>query len=486
MMKTIITLFMIGLTGVLLSCGDDAEETTSVEIPILLKNVTAEGTYSVSVTITGTGIKPISTEQDLIIQADRDTVHITVDEVPRDGEWDVRIDMRLSSKDETVVYQGQGQLFLSDRNLATILPITVNSVGHQFFAKFELTGDVRLTEEGYLKNAHIAVDASQSKDTIYGISSVKWDWGDGQQTEYDEELTATHTYIKAGSYLVTLTVQNKALVPENTVVQKVVAVSVQQKIHSKIDGAAMHLIPAGAFEMGDHLGEGQSDERPVHTVALDTFYMDETEVTNARYRAFTDATGHRAPFHWENERDLGSLVKPQFPVIYVSWHDAMAYAQWAGKRLPTEAEWEYAARGGRVGQRYPWGNEISHAQANYSGKGERDRWNWPAPVKRFPPNGFGLYDMAGNVWEWCMDEYEKDFYSTSPRNNPVAGGWISLDNDDFRNLRSHRSWRGGAWDGGSESITVSNRFNAAPHKRFLKTGFRCVFPVKAQPSKAVR
>ena len=485
-MKVGIILLAIGLVLFSWGCGDDTEETTSVEIPILLKNVTVEGTYAVKVTITGAGIKPIGVEEDLIIQADKDTVHITVDDVPREGEWYVKIDMRLSAKDETVVYQGQGQLLLLGRNLATILPITVNSVGHQFIAKFELISQVRFTEEGYLKNAHIAVDASQSKDTIYGIASVKWDWGDGEQTEYGQKLTAEHTYIEPGNYLVTLIVKNSAPVPESKAYHQAVSVAIQEEIRFETDGAAMHLIPAGEFEMGDHLGEGQSDERPVHTVALDAFYMDETEVTNARYRAFTDATGHRAPFHWENERDLGRLVKPQFPVIYVSWHDAMAYAKWAGKRLPTEAEWEYAARGGRVGQRYPWGNEISHAQANYSGKGERDRWNWPAPVKRFPSNDFGLYDMAGNVWEWCMDEYDKDFYSTSPRNNPVAGGWISLDSDNFRNVRSNRAWRGGAWDGGSESITVSNRFNAAPYKRFLKTGFRCVLPVKVQPSKAVR
>lgn len=486
-MKTIIILFTIGLTGVLLSCGDDTEETTSVEIPILLKNVTAEGTYSVSVTITGTGMKPISAEQDLIIQPDRDTVHITVDDVPRDGEWDVRIDMRLSSKDETVVYQGHGQLLFSGHGLANVSPITVNSTEHQYVAKFELTSDVRLTEEGYLKNAHIAVDASQSEDTIYGISAVKWDWGDGEQTGYSQELTAKHTYVKTGDYLVTLTVKNNAPVPESMVYQRVVTVAVEQEIRFETDGAVMHLIPAGDFEMGDHFGEGQSDERPVHTVYLDAFYMDETEVTNAMYRTFVAETGHsNIPFHWNKADDLGRLGKPHYPVIYVTWYDAMAYAQWAGKRLPTEAEWEYAARGGRVGGRYPWGNEASHAQANYSGEIEPDIWYWPAPVKRFPSNDFGLHDMAGNVWEWCLDEYDKDFYSTSPRNNPVAGGWISLDDDNFRTLVSHRAWRGGAWDGGPTSITVSNRSKSAPNSRYLKTGFRCVFPLNSQSSEEVR
>ena len=481
-MKTVITLLTIGLTVFLWGCGDDTEETDSVEIPILLKNVTVEGTYAVKVTITGTGIKPIRTEQDLAIRTDRDKVHIAVNEVPRDGEWLVEIDMRFNSNDETVVYQGHGQLLLSGSDLVKVSPITVNSVDHQFIAKFELTSEANLTEAGYLKNGHITVDASQSKDTIYGISSVKWDWGDGEQTEDSKELIAKHTYIKAGNYLVTLTVKNDAPVPESTVYQKVVPVSVQRKIRFETDGAVMHLIPTGEFDMGDHSGDGQSDERPVHTVYLDAFYIDEAEVNNARYRAFVEATGHRTPHHWDNPAEVGQLIKPEYPVIYVSWHDAMAYAKWAGKRLPTEAEWEYAARGGRIGQRYPWGNEASHAQANYHGKGEGDRWYWPAPVKRFPQNDYGLYDMAGNVWEWCMDEYQKDFYATSPRNNPVAGGLISLTDDGFRKLTAHRVWRGGAWDGGAKSITVSNRFKSAPHLRVLKTGFRCVFPVKSQPS----
>ena len=482
-MKITITLLIIGLAILLWSCGDDTEETTSVQVPILLENVTEEGTYVVKVALKGKGIKAIRTEQDLNIQPDREKIYVTVDEVPREGDWSVNIDMRLVLNDKIVVYQGQGQLLFSDRDIANISPITVNSVRHQFVATFELTSEAILTGLGYLENGHITVDASQSKDTIYGVSSVKWDWGDGAQTEYSQELTAEHTYIKTGDYLVTLTVKNNAPVPNSTVYQAVVPVSVQQKIRFETDRAVMRLIPAGEFEMGDHFGEGQSDERPVHTVYLDAFYMDETEVTNAMYRSFVEATGYsNIPFHWNKADDLGRLGKPHFPVIYVTWYDAMAYAQWAGKRLPTEAEWEYAARGGRVGGRYPWGDEASHAHANYSGEVEPDIWYWPAPVKRFPQNDYGLYDMAGNVWEWCMDEYDRDFYATSPRNNPVAGGLID---NDFRTLSAHRVWRGGAWDGGAKSLTVSNRSQSAPSSRFLKTGFRCVFPLKPQPSKEV-
>ena len=480
-MKTIITLLIISLMAFLWGCGDDVEEHASVQIPILLKDVTDEGTFALKVTIKGKALKPIVTEQDLLVESDTEKVHITVDGVPRDGEWFIEIDMRLVLNDRIVVYQGRGQLFFSDGDFANVSPITVDAVIHRFVATFEVTGEARLTEVGYLENGHIIVDAGESKDTLYGISSVKWDWGDGQQTEYAPDLTAEHTYIKVGEYLVTLTVKNNAPVPKNTVYQETVEVSVQQEIRFKTDGAVMHLVPAGEFEMGDHFGEGQGDERPVHPVYLDAFYMDETEVTNAMYRTFVGATGHsNIPFHWNKADDLGRLGKPHYPVIYVTWRDAMAYAKWAGKRLPTEAEWEYAARGGRVGQRYPWGNEASHERANYSGEVEPDIWYWPAPVKRFPENGYGLYDMAGNVWEWCMDEYDRDFYATSPRNNPVAGGLIPLTGDDFRTLTAHRVWRGGAWDGGPASITVSNRSQSAPNSRFLKTGFRCVFPLKSQ------
>lgn len=476
-MKAVITSLTIGLTLFLWGCGDDTEETALVQIPILLENVTVEGTYEVNVTITGTGTQPIRTEQHLDIQTDKDKVYVTVDEVPPEGAWSVKIDMRRDINGKTVVYQGDGQLLFSNREVTNVSPITVDAVVHHFVATFELTSAVTLTEAGYLQHGHIIVDAGQSKDTFYGIS-VKWDWGDGEQTEYSQELTAEHSFITAGDYLVTLIVRNNAPVPETKAYQKAVSVAVQQEIRFETDGAVMHLIPAGEFEMGDHFGDGQSDERPVHTVYLDAFYMDETEVTNDRYEAFVEATGHRTPYHWENPGPAGHLIKPHFPVVYVSWHDAMAYAKWAGKRLPTEAEWEYAARGGRVGQRYPWGDEVSHDHANYSGEAERDQWYWPAPVKRFPQNDYGLYDMVGNVWEWCLDEYDRDFYATSRRNNPVAGRLIPLE-DDFHNLRDPRVWRGGAWDTGPKSLTVSNRFKADPDLRVLTTGFRCVFPVRA-------
>jgi formylglycine-generating enzyme required for sulfatase activity len=178
------------------------------------------------------------------------------------------------------------------------------------------------------------------------------------------------------------------------------ATNLPKEIISEIDGATMHLIPAGEFEMGDHFNEGADNELPVHTVYVDAFYMDVHEITDAMYRKFLDATGYRAPLFWDD----ADFNQPSQPVVGVSWSVAMDYAQWAGKRLPTEAEWEKAARGGLVGKRYPWGDTLTDDDANYFGTAGRDRWARSSPVGSFPPNGYGLHDMAGNIWEWCLDE----------------------------------------------------------------------------------
>ena len=137
-------------------------------------------------------------------------------------------------------------------------------------------------------------------------------------------------------------------------------------------------IPAGEFQMGSN--DADSDEKPVHTVYVDAFFMDTHEVTVGQYKRFISATGHRALPDWVSKYS----PTDRHPVVGISWHDAMAYAQWAGKRLPTEAEWEYAARGGLVGKKYPWGDTLTHDTANYSGTGGRDQWEYTAPVGSFP------------------------------------------------------------------------------------------------------
>ena len=140
----------------------------------------------------------------------------------------------------------------------------------------------------------------------------------------------------------------------------------------------------------------------MHTVELDAFYMDIHEVTVRKFKQFVEDSGYAYNKNLWNQVAKYSSTD-EHPMVYVNWDDATAYCEWAGKRLPTEAEWKYAARGGLIGKRYPWGDDESVARdyANYKGTGGKDKWDSCAPVGSFSSNGYGLYDMTGNVWEWC-------------------------------------------------------------------------------------
>ena len=178
----------------------------------------------------------------------------------------------------------------------------------------------------------------------------------------------------------------------------------------------------------------------------------------------------------------------QHPIIQVSWHDAMAYTQWAGKRLPTEAEWEKAARGGLIGTKYPWGDTPPNGtQCNFADKNSdtiiRDKnaddgYKYTAPVGSFSANGYGLHGMAGNVYEWCLDELQVDFYSNSPRRNPIAGAnSVPTMINRFTNnklIDNEYSVRGGAfWDRGWE-MRVADREAIKASGRWIIFSFRCV------------
>ena len=259
-------------------------------------------------------------------------------------------------------------------------------------------------------------------------------------------------------------------------------------------------IPAGEFQMGSNDPRTQNHEQPVHTVYVDAFFMDQHEVTNLEYQTFVLANPEwqrekiDSKFHDKNYLKLWRGIrgndypkgKADHPVVYVSWYAAMAYAEWVGKRLPTEAEWEYAARGGLVGKKYPWGDDVRTIPGWPQGEFvEHDKANHDrivgdtTAVGEYPPNGYGLYDMAGNVWEWCLDEYNKDFYSMSPRENPLSGAdsvdWII---NNFTSVTTHRVLRGGSWHtrnvlGSLSPLRVTFR---RPTKPLLTTdyfGFRC-------------
>jgi len=305
----------------------------------------------------------------------------------------------------------------------------------------------------------------------------------------------------------------------------------------------MVLIPGGPFEMGDNFDEGASYERPVHTVTVDSFYMGKYEITNRQYcdylnsaydacdikveggivYAFSDGSnsypycdtdiasvysqidysGDVFSVRTDSERDMS-----EGPMLEVSWYGAVAYCNWRsseqgyqdcydlatwdcnfagdGYRLPTEAEWEYAARGGLSGSRFPWGDTISHSEANYyswwSGgiprypydvsptEGFHPDWAdgvfpYTSPAGSFAANGYGLYDMAGNVWEWCGDWYAWNYYSNSPTDNPTGPT-----SDAYRILR------GGCWHRLAYFCRVAHRDCFGPETSRYNFGFRIVIP----------
>ena len=254
------------------------------------------------------------------------------------------------------------------------------------------------------------------------------------------------------------------------------------------DGAPMVLIPAGEFRMGSNF---YTKEQPVHIVYVDAFYMDVHEVTVGQYNRFVNETGH-SPL----STDV-SIYSPtdRHPVVAISWDDAMAYAKWAGKRLPTEAEWEKAARGGLEGQEYPWGNTPPDGtQCNFADKNLSEVWdnrwsikwgdNWSdkniddgytytAPVGSYPANGYGLYDMAGNVWELCFDAYDENFYANSPRRNPIASVIITNAVDNSISVNKIRVGRGGSWLSSAQFVRVADRSGAGAKDSYTNNGFRC-------------
>ena len=249
--------------------------------------------------------------------------------------------------------------------------------------------------------------------------------------------------------------------------------------------ANMVLIPAGEFQMGSN--DGRDNEKPVHTVYIEAFYIDKYEVTNAQYKAFVDANPE-----WQKDRILSAyhngnylkhwngnnypINKGNHPVVYVSWYTAMAYAKWADKRLPTEAEWEKAARGGLANQKYPWGNLINSSKANY--RQNINDTNDTTVVGQYIPNIYGLYDMAGNVSEWCLDKYQSDFYVYSPFRNPISDGNISSVISDFMTAknpyRNFRVIRGGSWASFEPDVRVGFRSYDKPTTPYSSIGFRCV------------
>ncbi len=223
--------------------------------------------------------------------------------------------------------------------------------------------------------------------------------------------------------------------------------------HGSPEGMA--LIPGGEFIMG-FAGEG--DHSPQHAVRVDTFWIDTHEVTNAEYYTFCVETERKLPEFWGTDTFRSGPGYPDHPVTGVSWYDAHDYAEWCGKRLPTEAEWEYAARGGLVGNSYPNADTLKPEDANYT----KSEQGGTLPVGSYPANGYGLYDMAGNVVEWVGDWYQEDYYGASPVQNPEGP-----EKGKFRVIR------GGGWHSGPGCVRVYFRNGLPANWLDFNVGFRC-------------
>lgn len=219
----------------------------------------------------------------------------------------------------------------------------------------------------------------------------------------------------------------------------------------------MVLIPGGYFLMGSE--DGQENGKPVHRVWVDSFELGKYQVTNREYGYFVEATGHVPPPFWPDD----NFNRPHQPVVGVNWFDAVAYCEWLRRetgrpyRLPTEAEWERAARGGLEGKRYPWGDEPPEEQPDCS-----LRWlEGPEEVGLYPPNGYGLYNIGDNVHEWCSDWYDPMYYHYSPEKNPQGPP-----------TGTRRASRGGSWRHHMKISRCAARSSIPPSYRYADYGFR--------------
>jgi len=222
------------------------------------------------------------------------------------------------------------------------------------------------------------------------------------------------------------------------------------------DQSTLIWIPGGEFILGNDISNNLNKSQC--WVKVEGFWLGKYEITNEQYALFIKETAHRKPDFWNDK----ALNLPNNPVVGMTWEDAISYCQWAGVRLPSEVEWEYAATFG--GHQFCYGTatgDINHNLANYSGAQEQDCWLYTSPVGSFPPNPFGLYDLAGNVWEWCENIYQSD---------PVRPNEIITQTE--REKKGFRVMKGGSWHYGPDHCRVIDRHYHKKHLRYDYVGFR--------------
>jgi len=243
------------------------------------------------------------------------------------------------------------------------------------------------------------------------------------------------------------------------------SIQVRTEIHRIAIEPKLIRVRAAWFLIGSN--SGQECERPIHRVWVDEFCLAATQVTNAEYSRFLQATGAASPPFWNDS----NFNHPQQPVAGPSWHEAVRYCEWLSSetakhyRLPTEAEWEYAARGGLEQKQFPWGDDPPQSLPNYSA-----RWQTgPEPVAQYAPNAFGFYDIGDNVHEWCSDWYDPNYYAISPERNPQGPEQCPV-----QHLRTpaRKSSRGGSWRHQIKVARCSARSSIPPEFQYADYGFR--------------
>lgn len=301
--------------------------------------------------------------------------------------------------------------------------------------KKHITNNIEDKEEGTETE-----ESDANSDQQYADYIIKAD----SNLVMEEFMTARNFYVKASK------LKKKEAYPKQKIAEIDKILSNKESITKK-DGFI--LVEGGTFYMGNN--EGEEDEKPQHWVNVSSFYIDKYEVTVEKYKKFCTATNREMPrepkWGWHDDD----------PIVNVSWQDATEYAKWAGKRLPTEAEWEYAARGGNKSKNYTYsgGNELNEIAWHWDNSAKQAH-----PIGSKKPNELGIYDMTGNVWEWCSDWYNIKYHLYSPRNNPQGP-----------ETGEKKILRGGSWYSYSSALRVTYESNSDPNTKYAHIGFRCVW-----------
>ena len=339
-------------------------------------------------------------------------------------------------------------------------------IAHDDLYKVSLTAGGRVRSDGRTEDQW-RILLNQARDTLVDIDKRN-DYISALLHEESEEFTTPNTP--------TIPTTEPNSIQTSEIVSKPSSHIITDPDDIEIP-SEMVLIPSGEFMMGSRSEEINRSDLSLHRVFVNGFLIDKYPVTNSEFRVFLTENEQWQKNNISKKYHNGKYLrswngnnyprnKDNDPVVDVSWYAAMAYAQWVEKRLPTDIEWEKAARGGLTEKTYPWGDDITNDLANYGmivGN--------TTPVGTYPPNEYGAYDMVGNVWEWCLDDYE---HIEASEKTGISVEEIGSILDSYLEIQSNRVLRGGSWTSSERALSVAYRGSAAPDNTYYSYGFRCV------------